>query len=114
MDLSDNISDTSISGIRAPQLVDAAGPAKEDLSDLGFGSRVAEQSRMRLLNRDGSFNVQRIGLSFLQSLNLYHSLLTISWWKYYAVVFATYIVANLFFASVFIALGPGALGGIEE
>lgn len=44
--------------------------------DLGFGSVVASESRQRLLNRDGSFNVDRTGLSFWSSFSLYHSLLT--------------------------------------
>ena len=32
--------------------------------DLGFGSVVSRESRQRLLNRDGSFNVARYGLGF--------------------------------------------------
>ena len=34
---------------------------EEDLRDLGFGSKVTEQTRLRLLNKDGSFNVERRG-----------------------------------------------------
>ena len=45
--------------------------------DLGLGSRLAQDSRQRFLNRDGSFNVDRLGLPFFRSLNLYHWLLTI-------------------------------------
>jgi hypothetical protein len=30
---------------------------EEQLQDLGFGSRVAEPHHLRLLNRDGSFNI---------------------------------------------------------
>ena len=47
--------------------------------DLGFGSVVARQSRQRLLNRDGTFNVVRRGLGLRASLSLYYSLLTMSW-----------------------------------
>jgi hypothetical protein len=47
--------------------------------DLGFGSVVTGESRQRFINRDGSFNVERTGLRFLTSLNLYHTLLTMSW-----------------------------------
>src|ERR1051325_7548260 len=53
--------------------------SKEELDrDLGLGTVVARESRRRLLNRDGSFNVARTGLSWWASLNLYHWLLTIS------------------------------------
>ncbi|HST20897.1 MAG TPA: hypothetical protein VLR90_07260 [Blastocatellia bacterium] len=34
---------------------------EEENRDLGFGSVVAHESRQRLLNRDGSFNVARAG-----------------------------------------------------
>ena len=50
----------------------------EDSRDLGFGGRVAEQTRSRFLNRDGSFNVRREGLPFFRSLSAYHALLTTS------------------------------------
>ena len=51
---------------------------KEENKDLGLGSRVAQQSRERFLNRDGCYNVSRRGLPFFRSLNLYHYLLTMS------------------------------------
>ena len=41
--------------------------------DLGFGSVVSRESRQRLLNRDGSFNVARSGLGFLESFAPYPS-----------------------------------------
>ena len=37
--------------------------------DLGLGRRVAEQSRTRFLNRDGSFNVRRTGQTFFEAIN---------------------------------------------
>ncbi|HYQ95875.1 MAG TPA: hypothetical protein VER38_02595 [Candidatus Eisenbacteria bacterium] len=47
---------------RAQQLEGPVGPLREqDLRDLGFGSVVASESRLRLLNRDGTFNVDRSG-----------------------------------------------------
>jgi len=37
---------------------------QEQLRDLGFGSVISRESHLRLLNRDGSFNVARRGISF--------------------------------------------------
>ena len=51
----------------------------EDDRDLGFGAKVATESRLRFLNRDGTFNVRRTGLSQISPRNLYHFLLTMSW-----------------------------------
>jgi inward rectifier potassium channel len=80
-------------------------------SDLGFGAVVA-QSRRRLLNRDGSFNVARTGLGFFTSLSLYHYLLTTTWPRFLGLVSTAYLAVNTLFAGLFLACGPGALTGI--
>ncbi len=43
--------------------------------DLGFGSIVSRESRLRFINPDGSFNVRRKGLAYVSSLNFstFHS-----------------------------------------
>lgn len=79
--------------------------------DLGFGSVVANETRQRLLNRDGSFNVRREGTGFWQSLSLYNWLLQISWPRFFALVVATYVAVNLIFASLFLVAGDDALTG---
>jgi inward rectifier potassium channel len=85
-------------------------PNKEDLNrDLGFGAVVARESRRRLLNRDGSFNVARTGLSWWASLNLYHWLLTISWRKFLGLLALAYLAINVIFATAYTLCGPDAL-----
>ena len=79
--------------------------------DLGFGSRVVEQTRVQLLNPDGSFNVARRGLPFFRSLHLYHSLLTMSWPMFLVTAATAYLASNLLFAVEFLLCGPGALSG---
>ncbi len=87
--------------------------AERDLDrDLGFGSVVAGESRVRLLNRDGSFNVERGGLNFFTSLSPYHSLLTMSWPHFLGLVVLAYMGTNLVFAVAYFACGPGALDGL--
>jgi inward rectifier potassium channel len=79
--------------------------------DLGFGSIVSRDSRKRLLNRDGSFNVVREGLGVLGTLAPYHLFLTISWAGFLGIVALLYVVLNLVFALLFLACGPNALAG---
>lgn len=88
-------------------------PPREDLRDLGFGSRVTEDSRRRLLNRDGSFNVVRKKLPFLGSLSPYHFLLTISWIRFNLLIIGSYLIFNLVFALAYYAAGRGSLSGVE-
>ena len=80
-----------------------------DLRDLGFGSFVASESRERLLNKDGTFNVVRRGRGFFASTSPYHALLTMSWRGYFGLVIAAYLVVNTFFAAAYTLCGPGAL-----
>ena len=87
--------------------------AIESHNDFGLGQKVAERSRRRLLNQDGSFNVSRKGIPFYRSLSLYHSLLFMSWWKFYAYLVIAYLGCNLAFATIFSGLGPESLQGLE-
>ena len=83
--------------------------ADEDERDLGFGSVVAGKSRQRLLNADGSFNVERTGTSILTSLNPYHTLLSMSWSTFLALVLLLYFLSNVVFGALYASFGPEAL-----
>lgn len=77
--------------------------------DLGFGSVVADESSQRFLNRDGSFNVRRTGLSATTSLNLYHALLSMSWSVFLALVLLLFFLSNIVFGMLYASIGPEAL-----
>jgi inward rectifier potassium channel len=91
---------------------------EQDLRDLGFGAVVSRESHQRLLNRDGSFNVERRGFGFFTSLNSYHVLLTMPWWQFFLIGLGSYILANTLFATAYMACGANALvsnaPGIEQ
>src|ERR1043165_6556771 len=77
--------------------------------DLGFGSVVSRDSQQRLLNPDGSFNVRRSGLRFLESLAPYHLALSMAWARFFALVALCYLALNFLFALAFVACGRDAL-----
>jgi inward rectifier potassium channel len=87
----------------------APAPGEQEQHDLGFGSVVARESRLRLLNRDGSFNAIRAGQSLAARLSPYQSLLTMSWPAFLGLFGTAYFFINSFFAGVYVALGTGAL-----
>jgi inward rectifier potassium channel len=78
--------------------------------DLGFGSVVGRQSRKRLLNRNGTFNVTRAGLGWLEALAP-HELLRIGWPQFIGLVAGVYLLLNVLFAALFVAFGPDDLLG---
>src|SRR5438309_5431303 len=91
-----------------------AVPSAQDPNlDLGFGAVVARESRQRLLNRDGTFNVRREGLRYWQSLSAYHYFLTLSWPRFLGYVGAAYVLTNAIFAALYVAAGAHALTGFE-
>src|SRR5439155_11985693 len=88
-------------------------PEQDINLDLGFGAVVARESRRRLLNRDGTFNVRRTGLGFWQSHSAYHYFLTLTWPRFLAYVGAAYVTVNAIFAVLFVAAGGHALTSFE-
>src|ERR1043166_9471430 len=89
-------------------------PTDDPNLDLGFGAVVARESRKRLLNRDGTFNVRRVGLGFWQSHSAYHYFLTITWPRFLAYVGAAYVATNAVFAALYVIAGAHALTGFKD
>jgi inward rectifier potassium channel len=89
--------------------LDASQLPEVEERDLGFGAIVTGKSRQRLINADGSFNVQRTGLPVLTSLNLYHTLLSMSWRTFLLLVLLLYFLSNVLFGSLYASFGPEAL-----
>lgn len=65
----------------------------------------------RLLDRDGTFNAERRGLSTLDGISPYHWLLQMRWPAFLLMVGLAYLAINLFFAGLYLLCGEGALVG---
>lgn len=84
---------------------------KEQERELGFGGTVAGQ---RQINKDGSSNIVRKGVHPFNAVNIYHSLVTIAWWKFSVIVLCAYLIVNIIFASVYyFIIGVDQLGGMQ-
>jgi inward rectifier potassium channel len=77
--------------------------------ELGFGSSA---KGTRSVNRDGSFNVKRTGLSVFQNWHIYHSLIEMSWLKFALVALSFYTIINILFAGLYMMAGVEHLLGI--
>lgn len=64
----------------------------------------------RSINKDGSFNVYRRGVSW-RDFHPYLHLLNISWLSFLGVVLTAYVAANTIFAAAYFSLGPAQLQG---
>jgi inward rectifier potassium channel len=86
-------------------------PDRPQQRDLGLSGRIAQSRQKRIMRPDGSLNVVRLGQSFWQSLNIYQHLLTVAWSRFLLYVLLVYAAANVIFASLYVAAGPGAIQG---
>jgi len=84
---------------------------KEDAPEFGFGS-ISTSNNQRMMNKDGTANVIRLGEPKFSIINLYHSLVTMPWWKFNISVLAIYMIANLIFAMIYYLIDPSGLGGM--
>jgi len=87
-------------------------PIEETPKDLGFGIRSQEKGA-RLLNQDGTFNIERRGLKKEWSNNMYHTLITMPWSRFNLLVLCIYLMANLIFASLYLIAGADSLDGAK-
>ena len=79
--------------------------------DLGFGSVLSGRRQLRLLNRDGSFNVFRQKPKWWRRIVTYHFLLNMSWPRFFAVVVGGFVVINAVFATAYYLAGPSTVQG---
>ncbi|MFD0765079.1 ion channel [Mucilaginibacter lutimaris] len=79
-------------------------------NDLGFGPQPVMKNQP-LINKDGSVNVKRKGLSRFNTADNYHTLIKMSWGKFWLVVLSGYLIANIVFASIYVLIGMDSLDG---
>lgn len=86
---------------------------KKKYNDLGLG--VKETSGVyRTLNKDGSFNVRKTNVPFLERINFFHSLVSMPWPRFLGLILIGYFIINIFFASIYMVIGVEHLTGMES
>jgi inward rectifier potassium channel len=61
------------------------------------------------MNKDGTFNVVRTGEPRFRNYEFYHRLITMSWTKFILLIFLSYTLVNLIFATIYYIMGPDKL-----
>ena len=73
-------------------------PLLKTNNDTGFGTNAANVGG-RFINRDGTFNIRKEGLTRLERYSIFHHMLTLPRWRFATVIFVFYLTINLVFAS---------------
>ena len=90
------------------------GSATQVEQDYGFGRVLTEQHGYRLLNRDGSYNVDLENGSPWSRVFSYYTFLSISWPKFFAIFAVLYAVVVAIFGWFYVAAGPDQLSGAVD
>ena len=85
---------------------------RKKFNDLGLGTK-EDTGGYRAINKDGSFNVKKINVPFFEQLNFFHSLITMSWPRFFGLILLGYFIINLVFASAYTLIGVENLTGFE-
>lgn len=73
--------------------------------EFGFTNQYNAKSK-RIVNKDGSFNVIRIG----EKKSLFHNLVVMNWAKFAGVVLSFYLLLNVLFALLYLAIDINGIG----
>lgn len=83
-------------------------PAVDESNDLGFGSKICSG---RLINRDGTFNVERKGhLAWTP----YQDLVEMSWSRFLLLTGLVFVLINAVFALLFLLVGVEGFSGLQD
>ncbi|WP_111685394.1 ion channel [Winogradskyella tangerina] len=83
---------------------------KDSFSDFGLGEKSSSEG-YRALNKDGSFNIEKINIPFFERLNFFHTLVTMKWSHFFGFIILGYFIVNLFFATIYALIGVENLTG---
>lgn len=82
-------------------------------NDIGFGTKLTD-SQSRLVNQDGTFNINRINGTLWDRLNIYNRLITMGWVQFLSWLLVFYLSANTLFACIYMLAGASSLIGIDD
>jgi len=92
-------------------LKERINPFSKTNNDTGFGTNVSSYGG-RFINRDGSYNLQKVGVSFWNRFSLFHSMLNMPLWKFITVIVLFFLSINLLYTIIYIVIGTDGFQGI--
>jgi hypothetical protein len=79
----------------------------------GFGTNASDYGG-RFVNKDGRPNIEIRGVSLLDRISWYHTMLALPRWKFLTILLVFYIAINFVFAGIYYLVGVAHLNGITS
>jgi inward rectifier potassium channel len=73
-------------------------------NDFGLGNK-SNSRGYRAINKDGSFNIEKVNVPYFDKLSFFHELVTMSWTRFLFYVVIGYFLINIIFAGLYIIIG---------
>lgn len=86
-------------------------PKLQTNNNTGFGTNAGSYGG-RFINKDGSFNLRREGVTFLQRFSVYQNMLSLPRWKFFTLILLFYVGINLLYTLGYLAVGLNGLQGL--
>lgn len=86
-------------------------PFSKANNDTGFGTNVDSYGG-RFINRDGTYNLQKTGVSFWNRFSIFHSMLNMPLWKFITVIVLFFLSINLLYTIIYLLIGVQDFQGI--
>lgn len=80
-------------------------------NDTGFGTNVSSYGG-RFINRDGTYNLKKTGVSFWNRFSLFHSMLNMPLWKFITVIVLFFLTINLLYTLIYYVIGAKGFTGM--
>lgn len=82
----------------------------KNVENTGFSANTGTEGS-RLINPDGTANLRKSGIPYLDRLSIYHTLLRMPRTKFFILIFGWYTILNLLFACIYFSIGVYRLAG---
>jgi inward rectifier potassium channel len=89
----------------------SANPFLKSNNDTGFGNNPNSYGG-RFINKDGTFNLRREGISIFDKFSVYQKMLSLSTWKIGLLILSYYFILNALFTLAYVLVGSEQLQGI--
>jgi inward rectifier potassium channel len=80
-------------------------------NDTGFGTN-ADSYGGRFINKDGTFNLRKEGMSYFKRYSIFYDMLTVPLWRLTLIILAFFMTINLVFAIIYLLIGLQQLQGV--
>src|SRR5258706_14006489 len=86
-------------------------PFSRQNNDTGFAGNTNDTGG-RFINKDGSYNLVKEGMSFGKRFSIFHDMLNLPLWKFITVIFLFFLAINFIFSVIYFLIGPQQMDGL--